>query len=177
MMYLGEGAQEWTNYRVETMMMLTGGVDGSGNIIPETGDPIGLWVRGHYQDGEYESQWVSGYYVVIVGASDRAVHHVRIAKMQQPGDCDACLKPYRMYNFDNPMQKVQSEDLAGAFEHYRWYNLAVEVRDANIKVFVDDQLILDWTDPLLPYLSGTIGVKTHETKDAMFDDVIVTPLP
>jgi hypothetical protein len=177
LMYLGEGAQEWTNYRVEMKMMLTGGVDGSGNFLPETGDPIGFWVRGHYQDSEYEAQWVSGYYVVLVGASNRQVHHVRIAKMQQPGDCDACLKPYRMYNFDNPMQKAQSENLAGPFEHYRWYHLAVEVRDANIKVFVDNQMVLEWTDPLLPFLSGTIGFKTHETKDAIFDDVIVTPLP
>ena len=55
--------------------------------------------------------------------------------------------------------------------------LTVEVRDANIKVFIDGELVLDWTDPLLPYLSGTIGFKTHETKDGIFDDVIVTPLP
>ena len=177
LMYLGEGAQEWTNYRAEMKMMLTGGVDGQGHILPETGDPIGFWVRGHYQDSDLEAQWVSGYYAVLVGASNRAVHHVRIAKMQQPGDCDACLKPYRMYNFNNPIQKAQSADLPGPFEHYRWYHLAVEVRDANIKVWVDGELVLDWTDPLLPYMSGTIGFKTHETKDAMFDDVIVTPLP
>ncbi len=70
-MYLGEGAQEWTNYRAEMKMMLTGGVDGGGTILPETGDPIGFWVRGQYQDSEYEAQWVSGYYVVMVGASNR----------------------------------------------------------------------------------------------------------
>ena len=97
--------------------------------------------------------------------------------MQEPGDCDACLKPYRMYNFNNPLVKVRSADLPGGFEHYRWYTLAVEVRDANIKVYVDNALVLDWTDPTLPYLSGTVGFKVHETQTASFDDVRVTPLP
>ncbi|MEJ2207777.1 MAG: hypothetical protein P8129_01915 [Anaerolineae bacterium] len=81
-----------------------------------------------------------------------------------------------MYNFDNPMVKARSEDLPGPFEHYRWYSLAVEVRGANIKVFLEGVLVLDWTDPVLPYLSGTVGFKVHETKTATFDDVIVTPL-
>jgi uncharacterized repeat protein (TIGR01451 family) len=177
MMYLQPGAQDWTNYRVEANMLLRGGVDNQGNPEPKTGDPIGFWIRGHYQDSPYESQWISGYYVIIVGRSTSATHFVRIAKMQQPGDCDACLKPERMYNFDNPLWKARSVDLPGPFEHYRWYNLAVEVRGANIKVYLDGQLVLDWTDPTLPYLSGTIGFKVHETQTASFDDVVVTPLP
>jgi uncharacterized repeat protein (TIGR01451 family) len=177
MMYLGTGSENWTNYRAETWMYLTGGVDNRGNPEPDSGDPIGLWVRGHYQDSENESQWVSGYYVVLVGQTDTTNHHIRIAKMQQPGDCDACLKPERMYNFDNPLFKARSADLPGPFEHYRWYKLAVEVRDANIKVYLDDHLVLDWTDPTLPYLTGSVGFKVHETQTASFDNLIVTPLP
>lgn len=177
MMYLQPGAEDWTNYRVETKLYLTGGVTKDGDPEPNSGDPIGLWIRGHYQDSEYESQWVSGYYVVLVGKSDSDSHFVRLAKMQQPGDCEACLKPYRMYNFDNPMFKARSADLPGPFEHHRWYTLAVEVRGANIQVSLDGQPVLDWTDPLLPYLSGTVGLKVHETKTATFDDIIVTPLP
>jgi hypothetical protein len=177
MMYLGPGSENWTNYRVETWMLLTGGVDNQGNPEPNSGDPIGLWVRGHYQDSTDESQWVSGYYVVLVGKSDSATHLVRIAKMQQPGDCDACLKPYRMYNFDNPIVKAQSVDLPGPFAHQQWYKLAVEVHDATIRVYLDGQPVLTWTDPLLPYLSGTVGFKVHETRTASFDDILVTPLP
>jgi uncharacterized repeat protein (TIGR01451 family) len=177
MMYLQPGAQEWTDYRAEARMYLTGGVDKYGNIRPTGGDPIGFWIRGHYQEVTApESQWVSGYYVVIVGESNDPTHFVRIAKIQQPGDCEACLKPDRMYNFDNPMFKARSADLPGPFEHYRWYTLAVEVRGANIKVFLDGELVLDWTDPLLPFTSGTVGFKVHETRTATFDDVIVTPL-
>jgi uncharacterized repeat protein (TIGR01451 family) len=177
MMYLQPGAEDWTNYRVETRMLLRGGVDNRGNPEPNTGDPIGLWIRGHYQDSPYESQWISGYYVVLVGRAGSVSHFVRIAKIQEPGDCDACDKPERMYNFDNPIAKIRSEDLPGPFEHFRWYKLAVEVRDANIKVYLDDALVLDWTDPTLPYLSGTVGFKVHETQTASFDDMIVTPLP
>ncbi|MEJ2207778.1 MAG: hypothetical protein P8129_01920 [Anaerolineae bacterium] len=47
MMYLEPGAQEWTDYRAETRMYLTGGVDKYGNIEPAGGDPIGFWIRGH----------------------------------------------------------------------------------------------------------------------------------
>ncbi|MBN1659115.1 MAG: DUF11 domain-containing protein [Anaerolineae bacterium] len=176
MMYLQPGAEQWTDYRVEANMYLTGGMSKEGVPQPEQGDPIGFWIRGMYQESELESQWVSGYYVVIVGQSNSENHYVRIAKMQQPGDCEACLKPYRMYNFDNPMEKARSENIPGPFEHYRWYHLAVEVRGANIKVFLDNDLVLDWTDPLLPFLNGTIGFKTHETQIASFDDVTVVPL-
>jgi len=69
-MYLQFGAQEWTNYRVETKMLLRGGVDTRGNPDPDGGDPIGLWIRGHYQDSDLESQWVSGYYVTLVGRAN-----------------------------------------------------------------------------------------------------------
>jgi hypothetical protein len=177
MMYLQPGAQDWTNYRVEAKMYLTGGVQNDGTPEPNSGDPIGFWIRGHYQDSQYEAQWVSGYYVVIAGKSDGAAHWIRISKIQEPGDCDACLKPERLYNFNNPIQKIESADLPGPFEHYRWYKLTVEVRGATIKVWLDDQFILQWTDPILPFLSGTVGFKVHETKTASFDDIVVTQLP
>jgi hypothetical protein len=178
MMYLQPGAEDWTNYRVEAKLYLTGGVTNQGVPEPNSGDPVGFWIRGHYQDAPKDSaQWVSGYYVVLCGKSDGQAHWIRIAKMQEPGDCDACNKPYRLYNFNNPLQKYQGPDIAGPFEHFRWYKLAVEVRGANIKVYVDDQLAGEWTDPTLPYLSGTIGFKAHETKTVSFDDVIVTSLP
>jgi hypothetical protein len=41
---------------------------------------------------------------------------------------------------------------------------------------VDDQLAIDYVDPKEPFLTGTVGFKTHETKTASFDDIIVTPL-
>ncbi|MBN1658189.1 MAG: DUF11 domain-containing protein [Anaerolineae bacterium] len=178
MMYLQPGAQEWTDYRVEADMLLTGGMSKEWVPQPTQGDPIGFWIRGHYQDSENESQWVSGYYVVIVGQSDSTSHRVKISKMQNPDDCDACEKPYRMYNFDNPLDRAWSEAIPGPFEHYRWYHLAVEVRGNNIKVFMENDLVIDWTDPVDkgPYLSGTIGFKTHETMTARFDNVTVTAL-
>jgi hypothetical protein len=176
MMYLQPGAQDWTDYRVEAKVLLRGGVTKDGDDEPNSGDPVGFWIRGHWQESALESQWTSGYYVVIVGKSDDPEHYVRISKIQQPGDCEACLKDYRMYNFDNPMEKAWSAPLPGPFEHYRWYTLAVEVRGASFKVYLDDELALEWTDPLLPYMSGTIGFKVHETKSVTFDDVRVVPL-
>jgi hypothetical protein len=82
-----------------------------------------------------------------------------------------------MYNFDNAIPKARSVDLPGAFAHNRWYKLAVEVRGANIKVYLDDQLVVEWTDLTLPYLSGTVGFAVFRSQTASFDDVIVRALP
>ena len=178
MMYLQPGAQEWTNYRVEAKMLLRGGVNNEGDPEPTSGDPIGLWVRGHYKTSDINAQWVDGYYVVIVGKTDDPVHWVRLAQMQIPGDCTtACDRPQNQYAFNNPFLLQRSADLPGPFEHYRWYTLAVEARGNNIKVFLDGQLLIDYTDTVLPFMSGTVGFKVHETKTASFDDIIVTSLP
>jgi uncharacterized repeat protein (TIGR01451 family) len=50
LMYMGEGAESWTNYRVETKVLLRGGIsetsDGDAIWVLEGGYPVGLWVRG-----------------------------------------------------------------------------------------------------------------------------------
>jgi uncharacterized repeat protein (TIGR01451 family) len=177
MMYLQPGAQEWTDYRVETMMILRGGADTHCSTDPNGGDPIGLWVRGHYHYSPLQSQWVSGYYVLLAGRADSSENYVQLSKIQQPGDCEACLKPERMYNLDNALPKARSIDLPGRFERNRWYKLAVEVRGASITVYLDDTLVVEWTDVTLPYLSGTVGVRTTHSRTASFDNVSVRPLP
>jgi hypothetical protein len=52
----------------------------------------------------------------------------------------------------------------------------VEVRGSNIKVFFENQLVIDYTDSKYPFLTGTIGLKTYKSKTASFDNVVVTPL-
>jgi len=177
MMYLGEGAEQWRNYRVETKVYLTGGVDKYGNPRPYEGDPIALWVRGQWEPHDVEGKWVTGYYVVVTGASNDPDHFLRLAQMRQPGDCGDACREYGQYAFNNPMVLLESELVPGPFEHYRWYDLAVEVRGNNIKAWLDGQLLIDYTDEVLPFMEGTVGFKVHETKTASFDDIVVTYLP
>lgn len=180
MMYLGAGAEEWTDYRVEAKMLLRGGVDADGVYHLEDGDPIGLWVRGQYEyepDVTIRAQWVTGYYVVIAGKPTGTRHVVRLSQMQTLEDCwgDACNNPQNLYCFNNPHILAEVE-LPGPFLRYTWYKMAVEVRGDEIKVWLNDEHILTYVDETLPFLKGTVGFKTHETKTASFDDIVVTPL-
>jgi hypothetical protein len=186
MMYLGDGAEDWTDYRVETKLLLRGGVDRDGNPEPNSGDPIGLWVRGHYQQSDTHAQWVDGYYVVVAGKSDGPEHWVRLAQMQIPGDCTtACNRPQNQYAFNNPFPICDPKEapgpgcnvtFSGPFVHGSWYTLAVEVRGNHIKVWLDGVLALDYVDEKLPFLTGTVGYKVHETQTASFDDILVRRL-
>ena len=56
-----------------------------------------------------------------------------------------------------------------------WHTLAVEVRGANIKVWYDGELSLDYTDPKEPFLFGTVGLKTYKADWISYDDIVVTP--
>ncbi len=184
MMYLQEGAQDWTNYRVQTEQYLTGGVTADGQLEPEDGFPIGLWVRGHYQESEVNGQWITGYYVVVKSSDDPAVHWVRLAQPQIPGDCTtSCDNPNTQYAFNNVKvlcdwyQNGCGTAFPGEYEHFQWYTLTVEVRDNHIKAWLNGELAFDYTDDNQPFLTGTVGLKVHETKIASFDNLIVTQLP
>jgi hypothetical protein len=43
----------------------------------------------------------------------------------------------------------------------RWYDYRIEVRGANIKVYIDDKLHIDYTDPN-PILRGGVGLYTED---------------
>jgi hypothetical protein len=45
----------------------------------------------------------------------------------------------------------------------RWHDYRIELRGANIKVYVDDELQIDYTDPD-PILSGRVGLYTEDAK-------------
>ncbi len=177
LMYLGEGAEQWTDYRVEVKLKLTGGVDDEGDFVLEGGYPIGLWVRGQYEPSDIRAQWVTGYYVVVGGKPSSATHFVRLTQLQTATDCwgAACDNPQNLYNFNNSYE-LTSVKLDGTFNRTDWYTLVVEVRGNRIKAWFNGQLAFDYVDAKEPFLTGTVGLKTYRSKNALFDDLIVTPL-
>ncbi len=183
LMYLGPGAEEWTDYRVETKILLRGGVDerddGTLFVTEAGGYPIGLWVRGQYEDvGDTDTAgWVTGYYIILGGKPTNDTMFVRLSQLQTIEDCwdAACDNPQNLYDFNNPHGLYQVT-LERTFKRYTWYDLAVEVRGNNIKVFFEDELVIDYTDTKYPFLKGTVGLKTYKSKTASFDDIVVTPL-
>jgi len=182
LMYLDEEAAGWTDYRVETKLLLRGGVteqDGEHIVTEWAGFPVGLWVRGQYQDvGESDpGGWVTGYYAMVGGKPENDTMFVRLLQIQTTNDCwgDACGNPGNLYDFNNP-HALKEEILQSTFQRHRWYTLAVEVRGPNIKIYWEGDLVLDHTDTKEVFMEGTIGFKTFKSKTVSFDDVVVTPL-
>lgn len=182
LMYLDDEAFGWTDYRVETKLLLRGGVteeDGEHVVIEEGGYPIGLWVRGQYQDvGDADTAgWTTGYYAMVGGKPDKDTMFVRLLQLQTETDCwgNACDNPHNLYDYNNP-HKLHEVILPQTFLRHQWYTLAVEVRGANIKIFWEGVPVLEYTDGKEPFMTGTVGFKTFKSKTVSFDDVVVMPL-
>jgi hypothetical protein len=63
---------------------------------------------------------------------------------------------------------------SGSFTTGTTYHLRVECRGANIKVYVDGKLCIDYTDPD-PFFQGMVGVDTHKCI-CTYDNLKVEPL-
>ena len=171
-MYLGEGAEEWTDYRMEAKI----------NIRTEN-HPHGLWVRGQYEDvGDADpAGWVTGYYIMIGGGADKDSHYVSLKQLQTEEDCwgNACDNLHNLYDFNNPHELTYTRK-DGNLTRWAWHTLRVDVRNVpggtNIQVWLNGVQYIDYTDEKEPFLTGTVGLKTYKAETVSFDDVIVTPL-
>jgi hypothetical protein len=165
MMYLGEGAESWTDYRVQVQLL----------VPTEKGQWQGLWVRGQYEERTRKdtAQWVTGYYVLL--GRQRTV---RLLQLQTAEDCReaTCRHRENQYAFNNPYlireEQVDAVDLARGV----WHTLAVEVRGNQIKIWVDGVFAFEHVDNTSPFLQGTVGFKTYEAEPVFYDNLVVTPL-
>jgi uncharacterized repeat protein (TIGR01451 family) len=169
LMYLGQGAEDWTDYRMEAKM-----------IIRTVNHPHGLWVRGHYQDvgDEDPAGWVTGYYIMIGGKADGQSHYVSLKQLQTLTDCwgNACDNPHNLYDFNNPHElTITKKD--GSLARWAWHTVVVEVCGDRISVWLNGVKYIDnFQDPKEPFLTGTVGLKTYKANTVSFDDILVTPI-
>lgn len=167
-MYLGEGSEDWTNYRYSVRF----------NML--AGRLVGVWFRGAYRDSEYGGQWVTGYYCAVHPGDDRVLLQ-QIRTDEEHGDED--WPPY-WYHFTNPLD-LEEVKLPIDVEKNKWNKITVEVEGPRIKCYVNDYLAIDFTDTQGSiFETGTVGLYTygkHGTAAGAaivrFDDVIVEPLP
>jgi hypothetical protein len=150
-MYLGPGSFDWENYRIEARVKLN-----------NTKTFQGIWVRGYYEESELNRRCVGGY---LVQWRVGTIEDIWIAKLQDEGaGCGDLADPV---------------DLAETHEYGMsrgvWYRVAVEVRDSNIKVFLNDTPVLEVDDDT--YATGTVGFFSWKIQDGLWDNVVVTPLP
>jgi len=70
---------------------------------------------------------------------------------------------------------VVSPSLPGRIETGKWYRIRVRCEGARFRVWLDDHLLLDFTDRRAPHLKGRVGVGTWLTK-AEYRNLTVTDL-
>jgi hypothetical protein len=165
MMYLGDGAEGWTDYRVQVQLM----------VPTDKGQWQGLWLRGQYEERTKKdtAQWVTGYYVLV--GRQRAV---RLLQLQTAEDCEGktCRNPQNQYAFNNPYT-LREEQVDGVeLTRGVWHTLAVEVQGNRIKIWVDGVFAFEYVDDKSPFLQGTVGFKTYEAEPVFYDNLVVTPL-
>jgi hypothetical protein len=165
MMYLGDGAESWTDYRVEVQLMAP----------TDASQWQGLWFRGQYEERTKKdtAQWVTGYYVLV--GRQRAV---RLLQLQTAEDCQdkACHNPENQYAFNNPYLLHEAVVEGVELTRGMWHTLAVEVRGSQIKVWVDGVFAFEYVDDKSPFLQGAVGFKTYRAEPVLYDNITVTPL-
>jgi hypothetical protein len=171
-MYLGEGSQEWTNYRYTAWFNMYGGRQ------------VGIWFRGHYRDVDVEDgQWFTGYYFTVQVRDDER-DRAKLWQLRTLEERGEELHDYYLYHYQNPLEPpLDWIDMSwdANVEKGEWHKLAVEVRGNNIKGYVDDVLAIDFTDDVGSiFLTGTIGFYAYGNDTAYsvikYDDVKVEPL-
>jgi hypothetical protein len=150
-MYLGPDSEEWTDYRYEAMVRL-----------PDSDQFQGLWFRGKYRDSEVLLLHVEGY--LLVWQADLETGNVFLSRFRdEDPNANNLAYPEVLAVGDYPIA-------LGV-----WYHMAIELRGSNIKVSVDDDLVIDHDDDTCP--TGTVAMYSYRVSDGAWDDILVTPLP
>jgi hypothetical protein len=153
-MYLGEGAEEWVDYRIEA------GLRG-GKEWPEIQELVGIWFRGtHETRTDDQGGDVTGYMFLL-----------------KPNDDPAYAKAYLGHIDPNTRKLVFVKDVEVPFpnDRFTWHDVIIEVKGASIRVWVDDALVIGWSDPNATWAQGTVGFLAFQGA-ASFDYIRVTEL-
>ncbi len=156
--YNAPGAQGWTDYRIETRIKDVKDHNTQRGLT-------GVWFRGTYQDsGLNDGKEIAGYYFYIK-PSDDYLYLIRT---------------------DPAVRSLNSQPIVAKYYYAprigrkHWYDVIIEVRGPNIKVwFGDDEAgiipVFDWTDPDNAYPNGTVGFAEYYTA-SRYDYMRVKPL-
>lgn len=153
-MYLGSGAQEWTDYQVVT------------NMRAYEDKLSGLWVRGTYVPmTDMQGGRVGGYYIHL-----------------KPQDDNVYLWKIRPDNMQyHTADVVAQAHYTAGITNKAYYSLKVAVQGANIKVWMKNtaeaesayRLLINWTDPKQSFMKGTVGFSVWRSV-VFYDDITVS---
>ena len=161
-MYLAEGSEDWTDYRIEVTLR-------ADKAFGKLSKLVGIWFRGtHELRKDNKGGNVTGY-MFLLKPDDRTTHSKAYLGHIDPDTRKLGFlvdRERRFPNVDNT-----------------WYDVTIEVSGNNIKVWVGPTyslastptLVYDWTDSKATWGLGTVGFVVYQGA-ASFDSIRVTPL-
>ena len=143
------GSPNWGDYEVEVSVTPRGSAPNCGLLVRATNPGVPTFLGSHpsREDAATATDWVQGYFVGLTG--------------------DGVILGKQSYGY----RELARAD--GKFRANQTYRLKVVCSGARIRVYVDNELYIDFTDPR-PYLQGMVGVRTHDCP-VYFDDLTVKP--
>ena len=144
------GDKNWGDYTVEIDVTPTNGIN-CGLIVRTTNPGVPTFQLNTPTDNDTlaGTDWFMGYFVGITGDAGLIIGK-------------------HSYSY----QQVAGVKLS--FSQNATYRMKVVCEGANIKVYLDGTLYLDYTDSD-PFLQGMVGMRTHRCA-AVFDNFAVTPI-
>ncbi len=144
------GNENWSDYTVEVEVTPTDGIN-AGLLVRATnpGNPVLLNNSITDSDLRAATDWVQGYFVGL------SANSVVLGK----------------HNYSWKQLKTAN----GKFAVNETYTLKVECNGANLKIYVNGDLMIDYTDVDDPWIQGMVGLRCHAAA-AKFDNLKVTPI-
>ena len=143
------GNQNWGDYATEVSVTPQEGVN-CGLVVRASnpGAPNFMHQKCTTEEAADGTDWLQGYFVGIVG--------------------DGVVLGKQNYSYSELARA------SGTYTEGNTYELRAECRGANIRVFVDGALVLEYTDPD-PYIQGMVGLRTYQSS-AKFADLRIYPI-
>ncbi len=143
------GNENWGDYAVSVQVKPQSGIN-CGLLVRATnpGAPNFAHVPVTAQDAQAGTDWVQGYFVGLTP--------------------DGVILGKQNYGY------TELARARGSFSEGKEYLLRAECVGATLRVYVDGELYLTYTDPD-PYMQGMIGVRVHECA-AAFDELCIEPV-
>ncbi len=144
------GKENWSNYTAEVEVTPKDGIN-AGLLVRATNPGNSVLIMNSASDSDMRNStdWVQGYFVGL--------------------DAGKVVLGKQNYSWKQLAAKTAE------IKQGQTYTLKAECNGANIKVYLNGELMIDYTDTDNPWIQGMVGVRGHSCA-ATFDNLKITPI-